>query len=67
LHRDALAARAAPRPAVRLAAVAHIRHRYTDYDRLLDDGYGTEAARHFTADAIDAVLEEWGSKRRVAT
>lgn len=55
-----------PGSAVRLAAVAHIRHRYTDYDRMLEDGYGPEAARHFTSAAIDEVLREWGATKRVA-
>ncbi len=54
-----------PDSAVWLAAVAHIRHRYTDYERLLEDGYGIEAARHFTSGAIDEVLNEWGATRRV--
>jgi hypothetical protein len=54
-----------PGSAVWLAAVAHIRHRYTDYERLLEEGYGTEAARHFTSGAIDEVLSEWGATRRV--
>jgi hypothetical protein len=55
-----------PGSAVWLAAVAHIRHRYTDYDRLLEEGYGSEAARHFTSGAIDEVLQEWGAAKRVA-
>jgi hypothetical protein len=52
-----------PETAVWLAAVAHIRHRYTDYDALLDEGYDRDSARHFVIDAINAKLTQWRSGR----
>jgi hypothetical protein len=48
-----------------LAMVAHIRHRFTDYDTLLDDGYDRDAARYFVVDATEAVLAQWGCTRRI--
>ena len=48
-----------------LSAVAHIRHVHTDYQALLDENYGVEAARHFTLEPINRVLEAWGGKRRL--
>ncbi len=58
--------RAAPEAAAWLSAVALIRHLHTDYDDLLADGWGVEAARNATLEAINAVLEAWGAKRRVS-
>lgn len=52
-----------PSIAVWLAAVAHIRHEYTEYDALLAEGYGQEAARHYTIDAINERLTAWRSTR----
>ncbi len=49
-----------------LSLVAYIRHRFTDYDSLLEDGYDQDSARYFVLDEINAVLEEWGSPRRVS-
>lgn len=46
-----------------LAAVAYVRHRYTDYDSLLEDGYDRDAARFFVVDAINKKLTEWRSTR----
>lgn len=51
------------RISVWLALVAHIRHQHTDYDALLDEGYGKEAARHFVLEAINAQLSEWRATR----
>ena len=48
-----------------LALVAHIRHRFTDYDALLDDGYDRDAARHFVVDTTEEVLREWGCSKRI--
>lgn len=56
---------ASPETAAWLSLVAFIRHRLTDYDVLLDDGYDTESARFFVLDEINAVLSDWGSPRRV--
>ncbi len=52
-----------PQFSVWLAAVAYIRHRYTDYDALLEDGYDREAARFFVIDSINEKLTEWRSTR----
>ena len=49
-----------------LSMVAYIRHRFTDYDSLLDEGYDQDSARFFVLDEINAVLEDWGSPRRVS-
>ena len=57
--------KAAPEAAAWLSLVAHVRHVHTDYDRLLDQGYGIEAARHFTLAAINTVLAAWGAARRL--
>jgi hypothetical protein len=56
---------AAPETAAWLSLVAYVRHVFTDYDRLLADGYDVDSARFFTAGEIDAKLEEWGAVRRV--
>lgn len=52
-----------PQFSVWLAAVAYIRHIYTDYDALLAEGYDREAARYFVVDAINEKLTEWRSTR----
>jgi hypothetical protein len=49
-----------------LSMVAYIRHRFTDYDSLLDEGYDQDSARFFVLDEINATLEQWGSARRVS-
>ena len=53
--------------AVWLSLVAHVRHTQTDYDELLDDGYDRDAARHFVAADINAVLTRWQATRLVDT
>jgi hypothetical protein len=58
--------KAAPETAVWLSLVAHIRHVYTDYEDLLADGYGIEAARHFCRATINRVLTDWGCRRQVS-
>jgi hypothetical protein len=50
-----------------LSAVAYARHGFTDYDKMLSDGYDQESARHFTLDALNDVLRAWGSRRVVGT
>lgn len=57
---------ASPENAAWLSMTAFIRHRLTDYDSLLDDGYDPESARFFVLDDMNRVLERWGSPRRVA-
>jgi hypothetical protein len=52
-----------PDAALWLALVSHIRHRFTDYDQLLDEGYERDAARFFVLDATNDVLARWGSTR----
>lgn len=54
-----------PATALWLAAVAHVRHAYTDYDELMDEGYGKDAARFFVLGEINAVLDRWGATRRL--
>jgi hypothetical protein len=46
---------------VRLAVVAHIRHKHTDYEALLRAGMPREAARVTISKTIDSVMREWGS------
>jgi hypothetical protein len=48
-----------------LSAVAYARHGFTDYDQMLTDGYDQESARHFTLEALNEVLRDWGSRRVV--
>jgi hypothetical protein len=48
-----------------LAIVAHVRHRHTEYDALLAEGYERDAARHFVVEATEAVLRGWGCQRRI--
>jgi hypothetical protein len=57
---------ASPEAAAWLSLVAYVRHVFTEYDELLNQGYDPESARFFVAAAIDAVLAEWGVARRVA-
>jgi hypothetical protein len=56
---------ASPEAAAWLSLVAYVRHRLTDYDSLLDEGYDQDSARFFVLDDINATLEGWGSRRRV--
>lgn len=46
-----------------LALVSHIRHRYTDYDQLLDEDYERDAARFFVLASTNDVLARWGATR----
>jgi hypothetical protein len=56
---------ATPENAAWLSLVSYIRHRMTDYDDLLDDGYDVDSARFFVLEDMNGILEEWGSPRRV--
>jgi len=47
--------------AVRLAVIAHIRHRETAYDRLLARGYERREARAAVESAVSQVLKSWES------
>jgi hypothetical protein len=54
-----------PGISVWLSLVAHIRHRHTEYDALLADGYDLESARHFVMNDINAVLTGWRATRLI--
>ena len=57
---------ASPETAAWLSLVAYVRHRLTEYDELLAQGYDVESARHFVVDEIDATLKSWGVRRSLA-
>ena len=57
---------ATPETAAWLSLVAYVRHAFTDYEELLDQGYDRDSARFFVAGEIEAVLGEWAVKRRLA-
>lgn len=52
-----------PSVAAWLAVTSHVRHRHTDYDQLLAEGYDAASARHFVLDAINETLTLWGGRR----
>ncbi len=54
---------AAPETAAWLSLVAYARHVFTDYDELLQEDYNAESARHFVAEELSAVLQQWGVRR----
>ena len=56
----------APETAAWLSLVAYVRHALTEYDDLLTQGYDQDSARYFVAAEMEAVLAEWGVKRRLA-
>jgi hypothetical protein len=56
---------ASPESAAWLSLIAYVRHVFTDYDALLTQGYDRDSARFFVADEIDAVLQQWGARRRL--
>jgi hypothetical protein len=58
---------ASPESAAWLSLVAYLRHTFTDYDALLREGYDRDSARHFVAEDMQALLEEWGVTRRLGT
>jgi hypothetical protein len=45
--------------AVRLAVLAHIRHRETDYDELLGKGWLRHGARAHVRDRVDQISDSW--------
>ena len=57
---------AAPEEAAWLSLVAYVRHVFTDYDALRDQGYDEDSARFFVAEEIEAVLNGWGVQRQLA-
>lgn len=48
--------------ALRLAVIAYIRHRFTNYDRLLMRGMERSLARQHIWEQIEAVLQIWSAK-----
>jgi len=61
------AGRALQEQAVTAAVVAAIRHKYTDYDQLLMEGYSRMDARHIIRDAVDRVVQRWRGPDRGST
>ncbi|MEA2954052.1 MAG: hypothetical protein QOJ96_3572 [Alphaproteobacteria bacterium] len=57
---------AAPENAAWLSLVAYVRHRFTEYDALLAQGYDPDSARFFVAAEMEAVLGEWGVRRKLS-
>ena len=57
---------ASPEVAAWLSLISYIRHVLTDYDELLEQGFDVESARHFVITDIDATLQRWGVRRRLA-
>ncbi|MGE7153405.1 DUF2293 domain-containing protein [Methylorubrum rhodesianum] len=57
---------AVPENAAWLALTAFARHAFTEYDDLLDEGYDRDSARHFVLDDMNAMLAEWGCRRRIS-
>ena len=56
---------ASPENAAWLSLVAYVRHALTDYDDLLGQGYDQDSARFFVAEEMQAMLEEWGVRRKL--
>ncbi|MCX7325880.1 MAG: DUF2293 domain-containing protein [Hyphomicrobiales bacterium] len=52
-----------PTAAVWLALTSHVRHRFTDYDHLLREGYDRDAARFFVVEETERQLAAWGCTR----
>lgn len=50
-----------------LSLVAYIRHNFTDYEALLEEGYGPEAARHFCAEQINTALATLNCRKKIPT
>ena len=58
---------ASPENAAWLSLVAYLRHAFTDYEALLTQGYDRDSARFFVADEMQAMLEQWGVRRKLGT
>jgi hypothetical protein len=59
--------RAAPEEAAWLSMVAYVRHVFTDYDTLLEQGYDAASARYFVIGEMEDVLTAWGVRRRLSS
>ena len=55
-------AKAMDKAAVRLAVIAHVRHRETKYDELLAKGHERWQARTAVEEAVNRVLQKWEAK-----
>jgi hypothetical protein len=55
-------AKAMDEATVRLAVIAHVRHRETKYDELLTKGCERSEARAAVEEAVDRVLQKWEAK-----
>ena len=53
------AAKAFDEQAIRLAVVAHVRHKQTSYDKLLANGWDRIAARFSVEETVQSVLTKW--------
>jgi hypothetical protein len=60
-----MSAKSLDEAAVRLAVAAHIRHRETEYDRLLAGGYERREARAAVKGFVNDVLNRWGTERLI--
>ena len=60
--RRSASAKAMDPAAVRLAVIAHVRHRDTHYDDLLGKGHERWEARAAVEEAVDCVLQKWSAK-----
>jgi hypothetical protein len=47
---------------VLFAAIAHIRHKHTGYDAMLNRGLDRDEARRAIAKKVQDILQEWGAK-----
>ena len=56
---------ASPENAAWLSLVAYVRHVFTDYDDLLNQGYDQDSARFFVAGEMQSILEGWGVRRKL--
>jgi len=56
---------ASPENAAWLSLTAYVRHRLTDYDEMLREGYDKDSARAFVAGEMQAVLDSWGCRRKL--
>jgi hypothetical protein len=48
--------------AITLAVTAHVRHRHSQYDQLLAQGWDRGDARHAVEDVVQGVLKRWSSE-----
>lgn len=48
--------------AITLAVTAHVRHRHSQYDKLLAQGWDRGDARRAVADVVNAVVQRWSAR-----